>query len=84
MNIELTPAHREYLWEQHDSLLQLDICIQEFRDIFSKKSIPRLYLFIEKYSQSPSKEIASFANGPKRDIDAGRTKLAFHFRLTSA
>ena len=78
MKTELTPAHREYLWEQHDSLPQLDICIREFRDIFSKKSIPRLHLFIEKYSQSPLKEIASFANGLKRDIDAVENAVASH------
>ena len=46
--------------------------------IYSKKSIPRLHLFIEKYSQSPLKEIASFANGLKRDIDAVENAVASH------
>lgn len=78
MKIELTPAHREYLWEQHDSLLELDICIREFRDIFSKKSIPRLHLFIEKYRQSSLKEIVSFSNGLKKDIDAVENAVASH------
>ena len=78
MKIELTPAHREYLWEQHDSLPELDICIREFRDIFSKKSIPRLHLFIEKYRQSSLKEIASFSNGLKKDIDAVENAVASH------
>lgn len=76
MKIELTTAHREYLWEHYESLPQLDRCIREFRDIFAKKSIPRLHLFIERYSQCPLKEIASFANGLKKDIDAVENAVA--------
>ena len=59
-------------------LPELDICIREFRDIFSKKSIPRLHLFIEKYRQSSLKEIASFSNGLKKDIDAVENAVASH------
>ena len=70
MNMDLTLGHRNYLWMHHESLPQLDKCIREFREIFTKKSIPRLHLFIERYSQSPLKEIASFANGLKKDIEA--------------
>lgn len=76
MKIDLTPMHRNYLWENLESLPQLDICIREFRDIFIKKSIPRLHLFIERYSQSPLKEIASFANGLNRDIEAVENAVA--------
>lgn len=76
MKIDLTPMHRNYLWENLESLPQLDIYIREFRDIFIKKSIPRLHLFIERYSQSPLKEIASFANGLNRDIEAVENAVA--------
>lgn len=76
MNKELTPAHHEYLWGHHESLPILDRCIREFREIFARKSIPRLYLFIERYSQCSLKEIASFANGLKKDIDAVENAVA--------
>lgn len=76
MKIDLTPAHREYLWEHNENLPHLDICVREFRDMFSKKSIPRLHLFIARYSQSSLKEIASFANGLKKDIEAVENAVA--------
>lgn len=76
MNMDLTLGHRNYLWMHHESLPQLDKCIREFREIFTKKSIPRLHLFIERYSQSPLKEIASFANGLKKDIEAVENAVA--------
>lgn len=70
MKVDLTSSHRDYLWEHNETLPQLDRCIREFRDIFACKSIPRLHLFIERYSQSPLKEIASFAKGLEKDIEA--------------
>lgn len=76
MKIELAPAHREYLWEHYDSLPLLDKCIREFREIFARKSIPRLHLFIERYRQCSLKEIASFANGLKKDMDAVENAVA--------
>jgi hypothetical protein len=63
MNIKLTTDHREYLWDRYNDLFELELCIREFREIFNKKSMPYLYLFIERYKISPIKEIASFTNG---------------------
>ncbi len=76
MKIELTPSHRECLWNQHGSLPELDLCIREFREIFDKKSIPRLYLFIERHNKSGLKEISSFSNGLLKDIGAVENAVA--------
>ena len=70
MKTHLDPDHRDYLWMQYESLPELDLCIREFRDIFSLQSIPRLHLFINRYSRSTVKEIASFANGLLKDLEA--------------
>lgn len=76
MKIELTVTHRDYLWKQYDVLPELDLCIREVRDIFDKKSMPRLYLFIERHSKFGLKEIASFAKGLLRDIAAVENAVA--------
>lgn len=70
MNRKLNLQHYQIVWEKYEVLPQLETCIREFRAIFSKRSIPLLYLFIEKYKQSTLKEIARFANGLEIDIEA--------------
>ena len=70
MKNSLAPIQREYLWIQYESLPELDRCIREFREIFSQQSIPRLNLFVYRYGKSALKEIASFANGLLKDIEA--------------
>lgn len=76
MNEKLSEKHYQALWKKYNILPQLETCIREFRAIFSKKSIPLLYLFIEKYKQSTLKEIASFANGLEMDIEAVENAVA--------
>ena len=76
MDISLTEDHHKYLWEQYPILKEIETCIREFREFFNKKNMPMLYIFIEKYSQSEIKEIASFAKGLKRDIDAVENAVA--------
>ena len=76
MNNHLKYEDREYLWKQYNSLPELDRCIREFRDIFIQQSIPRLYLFICRYGKSTLKEIASFANGLLKDLDAVENAVA--------
>ena len=44
-------------------------CIREFREVYEKKSIPLLYLFIEQYKYSDLKEISRLANGLEKDIE---------------
>lgn len=76
MNGTLSVKQHQILWEKYKLLPELETCIREFRAIFFKKSMPLLYLFIEKYKQSTLKEIASFANGLKVDIEAVENAVA--------
>lgn len=76
MKVSIVPKHREYLWNQYSNLPELDKCIREFRDIFVEQSIPRLHLFIDRYVKSGLKEIASFANGLLKDIEAVENAVA--------
>ena len=52
MNQEITDSHKSYLVETYPQLRTLMSCIREFREIFQRKSMPCLYLFIEKYKNS--------------------------------
>lgn len=70
MNGELTRTHRDFLWNQMPILWKIEQCIKEFRMLFSKKSLPFLYLFIDRYKTSEIKELSSFANGLEKDISA--------------
>lgn len=76
MDISLTEEHHKYLWEQYTVLKEIETCIREFREFFKKKNMSMLYIFIEKYSQSEIKEIASFAKGLQRDIEAVENAVA--------
>ena len=76
MNEKLSKKHYQALWKKYNILPQLETCVREFRAIFLKKSIPLLYLFIEKYKQSTLKEIASFATGLEMDIEAVENAVA--------
>jgi len=76
MNAELSEAHRSYIMEHYPKIRELRNCILEFRDIFERKSMPRLYLFIEKYMNCDMKEIQTFAKGLMRDIEAVENSVA--------
>ena len=70
MNKPIESINRDSLYRKYPIIHKLQICINEFRHIFIYKSIPRLYLFIERYKKSEYASIASFAKGLERDIDA--------------
>jgi len=70
MDGDLTEAHRDHLWKEMPVLWEIERCIKEFRRIFTRKSIPLLHLFIDRYKSSAIKELSSFANGLEKDIDA--------------
>jgi predicted transcriptional regulator len=76
LGIELSEAHHKYLWEYKPILKELELCIRHFREVFFRKNMPMLYLFIERYMNSTVKEIASFANGLKKDIAAVENAVA--------
>lgn len=51
-------------------------CIKDFQYLFNKKSLPLLYLFIERYKSSQIKELSSFATGLEKDISAVENAVA--------
>lgn len=76
MNDQLTASHHDYLWEKYKCLQELEACIREFREIFSRKCMPLLYIFIERYKESSLAEIASFSKGLEKDINAVENAVA--------
>lgn len=79
MNTELTVAHKNYIYVQYPAVWELHCCIKEFRNIFKKRNVPLLYLFIEKYCKSTIKAVKSFAEGLKRDIVAVENAVAYDY-----
>ena len=55
MNTELTDDHKKYIYDKYPTIRELHCCIKEFRNIFKKRNVPLLYLFVEKYSNSSCK-----------------------------
>ena len=76
MNHEITDRHKSYLMDTYPQLRTLKSCIQEFREIFQKKNMPYLYLFIEKYKNSDLKELSRFASGLEKDLSAVENAVA--------
>ena len=76
MNGELSREHRDYLWKQMPILWEVEQCIKEFRYLFNKKSLPLLYLFIDRYKSSQIKELSGFATGLEKDISAVENAVA--------
>lgn len=70
MDNPIESLHLNLLYQQYPVIRKLKGCIDEFRQIFIHKSMPRLYLFIECYKKSEFAPIASFAKGLERDIEA--------------
>ncbi|WP_343084679.1 hypothetical protein [Blautia producta] len=66
MNTEITAKNKAYLVANYPQLKEMLACIREFREIYRRKNMPLLYLFIWKYKDSNLKEIARFAKGWKR------------------
>ena len=76
MNIKLTSYHKDYILDKYPALKELFICIREFRGIFERKNLPYLHCFIEKYKSTELKEIARFAQGLEKDLEAVENAVA--------
>lgn len=76
MNETIESINVETLYQQYPIVQKLKVCIEEFRQIFNYKSMPRLYLFIERYKKSEILPIARFAKGLEKDIDAIENSVA--------
>ena len=73
------PVGYKALTEKYPNIQELHCCIKEFRNIFKKRKVPLLYLFVEKYSKSAVKALKSFADGLRRDIDAVENAVAYEY-----
>lgn len=76
MGMELTSGHHRQLWQEYPVLQETELCIRQFREIFDKRSMPLLYIFINRYKQSSVKELASFAKGLEKDLSAVENAVA--------
>lgn len=76
LDAELAETHKKYVIEKYPQIGELKNCIREFREIYEKKSMPLLYLFIEKYKRSEIKTITRFANGLEKDLEAVENSVA--------
>ena len=79
MNVKLTEEHKNYICEQYPQIPELSCCIKHFREIFEKRNVTMLYLFIKRYKDSKIKAIKSFAKGLERDIDAVENAVAYEY-----
>ncbi len=79
MGAELTANHATYILQKYPAIRELMCCIREFREIYEKRSMPLLYLFITRYKNSELKEISKFANGLEKDIEAVENSVASEF-----
>lgn len=76
MDKPIESLYLNLLYQQYPVVRKLKACIDEFRQIFIHKNMPRLYLFIECYKKSEFAPIASFAKGLERDIEAVENAVA--------
>lgn len=76
MIVKLSADHREKLWAEYPTLSELEKCILEFRELFEKKNMAYLYIFIDRYKNSAIKELASFARGLESDMAAVENAVA--------
>ena len=67
MNMDLTEFHRSYIYDNFPYLWEIHSCIKEFRNIFQKRNVILLHLFIDKYKSSKIKALRSFAKGLEND-----------------
>lgn len=70
MNIRLTDPHKNYTYSHFPNLCKLHTCIREFRNIFKKKVVALLCLFIDTYKINRIKELHSFAKSLRNNLDA--------------
>lgn len=79
MDVSLIDFHKRYIYSHFPNLWEQHTCIREFRNIFKKKMVVLLYLFIEKYKKSKIKELRSFAKGLENDLDAVENAVAYDY-----
>ncbi len=76
MNEYIEPDDWQYISDKYPQILILQQCICRFREIFNKKRMSLLYLFIEHYENCSIKNLKSFASGLNKDIEAVENAVA--------
>lgn len=70
IDTELSEKEKNHIYANYPKVFSLKKCIMEFRELFKKKSLTLLYIFIDKYINIDISELSSFVNGLLRDIEA--------------
>ena len=70
MDEKLTKHHHYWIWNKYNILQTLEKCIRQFREIFNRKVVVLLYIFIDRYGKSSIRELVSFVKSLSRDIKA--------------
>lgn len=73
--IELNEDDKKYIFGKYPILEEIHDSICDFRDIYVKKDTQLLESFINKYSDSSTAGVKSFANGLKLDISAVKNSV---------
>jgi len=79
INTDLTESRRSYIYNRFPNLWEIHSCIKEFRNVFQKRKVVLLYLFIDKYKKSTIAVLRSFAKGLENDKDAVENAVAYDF-----
>ena len=78
MGEKIDPDIFRSLKDRYAMLSEIVRCVNDFKEMFFTKNMPRLYLFIERYMHSSLsvKELAAFASGLRKDIAAVENAVA--------
>lgn len=70
MDAELPEKEKGYIYANYPKIFSFKKFIMEFRELFERKSLSLLYIFIDKYINIDINELSSFVKGLLRDIEA--------------
>ena len=70
MDCDISETEKKHIYINYPKIFKLKKCINEFREIFARKSLTLLYIFIDTYKEVNIPEIASFINGLLKDLEA--------------
>ena len=76
MDAEIAPAQKAHLLDSYPQLREVLSCIREFREIYQRRNMSLLYLFINRYKGSNLKELSRFAAGLEKDLVAVENSVA--------
>lgn len=75
-NSDFSLRIKDYIMEHYPVIMIIRNFIREFREIYEKKSMPLLYLFIRRYMNSDIEILSRFSKGLQKDIEAVENSVA--------